>query len=287
MSIRRKPRTEQLAISEAELLTLTHNLDAMNRDVVTPRLDEAVADWNDHNSQLLAQADGARRSSRRTFLLGTGAAAAGGLLLAACGSSSSSHASSSAAAGSSSSSSSGSSSSSATSGSYPASLTGDLKVVALATSLENLAVYAYTAGIKAAQAGKLGTVPPAVVTFATTARAQHEQHAGAWNAILTGSGKKAVTETDPALTPTVNQMFSKVTNVTGLAKLALTLETIAAETYQAGVDSLSSTKGIATAASIEPVEMQHAAILNFVLGQYPVPNAFSPISQARTTSDLG
>ena len=39
------------------------------------------------------------------------------------------------------------------------------------------------------------------------------------------------------------------------------------------------------AASIQPVELQHAAILNFVLGQYPVPNAFSPTSNARPLTD--
>jgi hypothetical protein len=38
-------------------------------------------------------------------------------------------------------------------------------------------------------------------------------------------------------------------------------------------------------ATIQPVEMQHAAILNFVLGQYPVPNAFAKTDGARTLSD--
>ena len=33
--------------------------------------------------------------------------------------------------------------------------------------------------------------------------------------------------------------------------------------------------GIKTAATIEPVELQHAAILNFLLGQYPVPDSFT------------
>ena len=169
----------------------------------------------------------------------------------------------------------------------PSTLTGDLKVAALATSLENLGIYAYGAGIKAAQAGKLGAVPPAIVTFATTAMAQHTDHAAAWNAVLTGAGKAKVTETDPVLTPTVNQMFAQVTDVAGLAKLALVIENIAAQTYQASISELSSTKAIQTSASIHPVEMQHAAILNLVLGNYPVPNAFNPTSSARPTSDLG
>ena len=45
-------------------------------------------------------------------------------------------------------------------------LSGDLAVVALAASLENLAVGTYQAGIDAATKGSLGDVPPAVVTFA-------------------------------------------------------------------------------------------------------------------------
>jgi hypothetical protein len=44
--------------------------------------------------------------------------------------------------------------------------------------------------------------------------------------------------------------------------------------------------GIQTAATIEPVELQHAAILNFLLGQYPVPNSFTPQTGARPVSDM-
>jgi hypothetical protein len=62
---------------------------------------------------------------------------------------------------------------------------------------------------------------------------------------------------------------------------------VAAQTYQASISELSGKKAIQTSASIHPVEMQHAAILNLVLGNYPVPNAFNPISSARSGSDLG
>ncbi|MGH9920688.1 MAG: ferritin-like domain-containing protein, partial [Nitrososphaerales archaeon] len=245
----------------------TRELAEMHNDESMPMLRSSVQEWIETNHEHNA----AGTISRRGLLVGTGAAAIGGVLLAACSSGGSSPPTATRPSGSSS----------------PASLTGDLKVAGLAASLENLGVYAYGAGIKAAQAGKLGSVPPAVVTFATTAMGQHQQHAAAWNSVITGAGKKAVTETDPALTPTVNQMFGQVTDVGGLAKLALEIENIAAQTYQAGIGALSSTKAIQTAASIQPVEMQHAAILNLVLGSYPVPNAFNPTSSARSTSDLG
>jgi hypothetical protein len=264
---RRHHSSELLAVSEAELRRRTAELEDLHHDQSMPAMRSAVQEWIETNHERQAAAG---TISRRGLLLGTGAAAIGGVLLAACSSN-------------------GSSSGAKALKSSPAAaaaLTGDLKVAGLAASLENLGVYAYGAGIKAAQAGKLGSVPPAVVTFATTAMGQHEQHAAAWNAVITNAGKPKVTETDPALTPTVNQMFGQVTDVGGLAKLALLIENIAAQTYQAGIGALSSAKAIATAATIQPVEMQHAAILNLVLGNYPVPNAFNPTSSARPTSDL-
>ena len=72
----------------------------------------------------------------------------------------------------------------------------------------------------------------------------------------------------------------------GLAKLALDLENVAAATYLAAIGVVKSPAGIKTAASIQPVELQHAAILNFLLGQYPVPDSFAKTSTgARPASD--
>lgn len=210
----------------------------------------------------------AAHTSRRRFLLGTGGVLAGAVVLAACGSSDDKKSSSGSAT-------------TAASGT----LTGDLRIAAMAASLENLAVGTYDAGIKAAQAGKLGTVPPAVVTFATTAMAQHRDHAAAWNAILTGAGQKEVTVPDPAVKPMIDGEFAKVKDVGGLAKLALSLEDVAAATYLNGISVITNEKALATAASIQPVEMQHAAILNFVLGQYPVPDGFAKTEGARPPED--
>jgi Ferritin-like domain len=274
MNRRSNRSPDVLGISEGELRRLTTDLDDLHHDVSLPALAASVDEWVEESKEgqgpvreVGTDGPGSRMISRRGLLLGTGAAAIGGVLLAACGGSGTP--------------------SSATSAPYPATLTGDLKVAALAASLENLGIYAYGAGIKEARAGKLGAVPPAIVTFATTAMAQHTDHAAAWNAALTGAGKSAISEPDPVLTPTVNTMFGQVTDVAGLARLALEIENIAAQTYQASIGELSGKKAIATSASIQPVEMQHAAILNLVLGNYPVPHAFNPTSSARPTSDLG
>jgi len=255
---RRNRTTPPMAITEAELTTLTSDLDELHNDVGMPAMHTAVNRWSEEI-----------RSTRRGFLIGAGAVL-GGAVLAACGSSSSSPSSTTAMGG---------------SGTGRAKLTGDLAVAALAASLENLAVAAYGDVLMAAGAGKLGTVPPAVATFVTTVRGQHTQHAAAWNSAIVAAGHPAVTGPDQALVPTVDKAFAQVTDVAGAAKLALTLEDIAAATYLSAIGAVSATSSVKVAASIQPVEMQHAAILNFVLGQYPVPNAFAPLAGARTVAD--
>ena len=275
-------------ISEAELSAMTDSLDQMHRDQTLPAMQAAVADW----AESLRDGDTGtpRRPNRRTFLLGAAGVGAGGLLLAACSSSAKTTAPTTTVPGSPSTGSTGSSGG--------AGLTGDLAVAAMAASLENLGVFAYNAGLQAAQAGKLGTVPPAVATFATTAMAQHKDHAKAWNSVLTAAGKPAVTATDPALTPTVQQKFAQVKDVAGLAELALLIENVAAQTYQNGIAVLSSSQAVAVAATIQPVEMQHAAILYYTLGRYPgiqgdqsnsysmgTPLAFNPTTLARPPAD--
>jgi len=262
MRILRKS-TDQMAISETELLALTADMEERHRQTL-PKMHAAVAEWVEGEG-----AEERKRVSRRGFLAGGGIVVVGGALLAACGSSSTKSATTAA--------------TTATGGGSSAPV--DVQAGAMAASLENLAVFAYGAGISAATAGKLGTIPPAVVTFATTAKAQHQDHADAWNAIVSGAGYQKVTTTDPALTSTVQSDFAQVKDAGGLAKLALTLEDIAAATYLNAIGVLSSRQAISTAATIQPVEMQHAAILNFVLGTYPVPNAFAMTTGARPVTD--
>ncbi|HEX4089286.1 MAG TPA: ferritin-like domain-containing protein [Trebonia sp.] len=280
-------------LSEAELRAMTADLDAIHHDLTLPALKDSLAEWTE---DIRAQGNAGRGNDggdaeaglfdRRRFLTraaGTAGGVAGIALLAACSSSSSS--STSAPSSATASAKASATGSAAAAGGEGQMLSGDLQVVAMAASLENSGIATYAAGIKAASAGKLGTVPPAVVTFATTAMAQHKDHMQAWNAVLTAAGKQPVTAVDPVIQPTINTALAKVTTVTGLAELALMVENIAGETYQNGLTVIKSAAGIKTAASIQPVEFQHAAILSFVLGKYPVPNAFTGVSLARPPSD--
>ncbi len=151
----------------------------------------------------------------------------------------------------------------------------DLKVGAVAASLEVLAVNTYGAALDAATAGKLGAVPPAVAEFVTTAKKHHQDALDAWNKILTDNGAAAVSDPPADLEKTVNDAFGKVKDVGGAAKLALLLEETAAATYLKVLPGLTVDGAIKLAASIQPIDMQHAAVLNFVLGNYPVPDTFA------------
>ncbi|HZP28646.1 MAG TPA: ferritin-like domain-containing protein [Acidimicrobiia bacterium] len=253
---------DPIEISEHELADLTSDLDEIHRDTL-PRFRESLDEWRG-------------TPSRRAFLVG-GGAALGGVALAASGLTglTAAAARTRTAAG----------APATRAGKKAPRLSGDLAVVALAASLENLAVATYQAGIDAATAGRLGAVPPAVVTFATTAQSQHREHAAAWNAILTSAKKPAVTGVDLTVKREVDAAFADVKDVGGLAKLALTLENGAAATYLEAINVVKAPAGIKTAATIHPVELQHAAILNFVLGQYPVPDSFAKTDEARTVRD--
>lgn len=265
----------ELPISEHELTRLTKDLDEAHHTYM-PAMQASAAELTEQiRDRQAAQARQTMLASRRRFLLGAGGVAAA-FALAACSSSSASSSRGTA----------GGSPMAGGSASPAGTYTGDLQVVALATALENQAVGAYTAALAAAKAGKLGTVPPAVGTFATMAMSQHADHAKAWNAVLTGAGKPAITNVPLSNQPATLQALGQVTDVGGVAKLALMLEQQAAETYLFATYNVTSPGGVATAASIAPVEAMHAAILNYVLGQYPVPDDFIGVDKAASPSLL-
>ncbi|MFD3675840.1 ferritin-like domain-containing protein [Streptomyces sp. NPDC058613] len=127
---------------------------------------------------------------------------------------------------------------------------------------------------------ELGMVPPAVGTFAQAAMEQHAAHAKAWNAVLTGAGRPAITGVPLSNQPATLKALGQAKDIGAVARLALALEDQAAQTYLFAVGNVSSPAGIKTAASIAPVEAMHAAILHFVLGEYPVPDAFLQTDRA-------
>ena len=158
--------------------------------------------------------------------------------------------------------------------------TGDLGVAQVAASLEVLAVQTYEAALDAAGSGALGDVPPAVATFVTTALEHHQAHRDAWNEVLLAADLEEVTSPPEDLKETVDDELAGVSDVTGAAELALMLEQTAAATCLSAIPELTDEAAIDLAASIQPIDMQHAAVLLFVLGRYPVPDTFAQTDMA-------
>ena len=110
--------------------------------------------------------------------------------------------------------------------------------------------------------------------------AQHQEHLDAWNSVLAGAGEPEVTEPDATLKPVVDEQFAAVTDVAGAATLALMLEQIAAATYLNAQNVLTDKDAIMLAGSIQIIDAQHASILLYVLGEYPVPDTFAKVDLA-------
>jgi Ferritin-like domain len=256
----RRAHSAEMAISERELSEMTRGLDDLHESTF-PQVRKALDELTVNLGQVVHNP-----STRRGFFLGAAGAVALGAA-AAC--------------------SSGSSGTPKPSSSAPKppppppeTYTGDLKVVALATALENLAVSAYSGALQKAGAGQLGTVPPAVATFIQTAMKQHSDHAQAWNAVLSKAGKPTINDAPLSITQDQVNMLNAATSVPDVAKLALNLENVAAQTYTFATANVADAGGIMTAATIQPVETMHAAILNFILGQYPIPDSFIGIGNS-------
>jgi hypothetical protein len=213
--------------------------------------------------------DGA--TSRRWFLGAAAAVTAGGVL-AACGSNADEAATTTTTGPA------GPASTTATS-KAGGDASGDLKVAQLAAGLEVLAVATYKGAIDAVTANKLPNVP-AVTEFAKTAMSQHQTALDAWNKVITGAGQQKVSSPPAALKKVVDEKFAAVKDIGGVAELALLLEQTAADTYLSANKTLTGKDALTMAGALQIVDQEHAAILLFVQGKYPVPEVFQGTDNA-------
>lgn len=245
-------RRWELGCSEAELSAMIDDLDAMHHATL-PTVRGHLAEMTEQRL--------VRGLGRRGLVLGglalVGAAAAGCTSVRASGAQS-----------------------------LPADYKDDLRIAALAAALESLGVGAYQVALDEAGKGTYGTVPSAVGRFISTAQAHHQDHAASWNSVLAGADRPAVTT--PALKSADAQLdlVTQAKTIPALVKAARDIENMAAATYLRSVRTLTDGKAIAVAATIAPVEAQHAAILGYLLGEYPAPDAFLTTKGGLTPEDL-
>ncbi len=168
---------------------------------------------------------------------------------------------------------------------HPDRLEGDLSVAALLVSLENLLVSLYQEGLDRRE--RLAPVPPATMALIETAHQQHKEHALAWNTVLTGAGKPAITGVNLTVkAATTEPALVGLRDVNGLLSVGHELETVTAATYLAAMGDIANNAVLKVAASIHPVEHAHATALAFLLRRGPSPEAFTRPDGARTSSDV-
>ncbi|HET9897817.1 MAG TPA: ferritin-like domain-containing protein [Streptosporangiaceae bacterium] len=152
---------------------------------------------------------------------------------------------------------------------------GEFRAIALAAALENQAVAFYRALLAPGRPGKLGASVPALISIARTCVRQHTEHARAWNAVLRSARKPEISGVPLSTHESVMSELTTARTPDAIAAIACRLETQAAQTFASGSAAMTSAQAIAAAASIAPVEAMHAAILRFLLGEYPVPGSFA------------
>jgi hypothetical protein len=168
---------------------------------------------------------------------------------------------------------------------YPERLEGDLSVAALLVSLENLLVLFYQEALDRRE--RAPAIPPASLAFLETALQQHKEHSVAWNTILTGAGKPAITGVNLAVKGATTDPAVARLRDGGALPLAVCheVETVNAATYLAAMGAIENNAVLKVAASIHPVESAHVATLAFLLGRAPTPEAFTRVDGARPNTD--
>lgn len=142
----------------------------------------------------------------------------------------------------------------------------DIQMLQTSASIEALAVSTYTTALTLSYIGG-SSANPTIKAFVQTTKAQHAQHLQAFNSAATALGGKAQNSPDPHYLPVVNSAVSAITkdspSVGALAVvgLAITLESVAAETYVANCSKFTDTSSKKVTASIMGVEAQHVATL--------------------------
>lgn len=208
--------------------------------------------------------------SRRKFLTSLGALS-GGLLLSACTSSKPS-----------------STTTSTTSTTIAPNNFTSLNYAALMTSIENLLIYTYSS-LKA-QASNFA-IPSCILALMDAAVVDHQDHANNWNNFLQQNHQKPISSLDPSLHSVLDAQMAALPKHSAVnfqnkaMTIASQLEQVCAATYQNCIKFKLPASVINLSVRTQGIELQHIAILEFFLGQYPVIGTFSTTNGARPLAD--
>lgn len=137
----------------------------------------------------------------------------------------------------------------------------DVMILQTAASLENLAVATYGAAL---------TLPfikngnATVKAFAQMTMKQHDAHSSAFQDTTKTLGGKPQTKTNPKYQAVVDKALPTLTDPAKVVALAMALEEVATDTYNANVAMISDKQTKVLMASVMGVESQHLATLRAV-----------------------
>jgi hypothetical protein len=138
---------------------------------------------------------------------------------------------------------------------------GDAGIAAFAQSIELALVQTY-----AAIGATAKVMTPAAVDATTTSGAHHDEHAQALGDI---AGSAATTTPNRKLVNMSRAEVQKAADEPALLEIAYRLENQAASTYLFALSSLEATSALQLAASVLPIESQHAVVFATLLGKDP------------------
>jgi len=155
----------------------------------------------------------------------------------------------------------------------------DLNILRTVTSIELLAVDVYTQAL----AGSLVTTPSVSEAMKEFLK-HHEAHAELLQATTVKAGGEAFVQPNPALVASLRPARAALTTEAGVMALALDIESVAAQTYQASVTSFTDKTLNRTAMSIGGIAARHVAVLRAASGQPAVTETFQTTPRAVSTS---
>jgi hypothetical protein len=142
----------------------------------------------------------------------------------------------------------------------------DIQMLETQASLEVLAMTAYQQALALA-AFKSMPATAAVKVFATTTLSHHGSHLTLFNQTVEALGGRPQTNPDPRYEPLLKSQLTQLAKmspegaVSALLELAITLESVAAETYAKNSPTFASSRARTATASVTGIEAQHVAAL--------------------------
>ena len=158
----------------------------------------------------------------------------------------------------------------------------DLDVVEHIAKMELVARDAYREGTAASDAGRLGEMPAAGVEFLRAAAAQHGEAVSALNGLLRRNDRTPVEEGHVEFERvTVGPPLVAMKSWPDAASLARTIEgALAATDLEAIHSTLESDDAIRLVGGLQATCQKRVAVLNFLSGQFPSPDAFQKTDAA-------